>query len=90
LLTSIQKSQDSGAWTSTQISQFAGYKLRIYNLSKAQTTATANITATYRSIVSVLKGFSTNTSFQTLVWSIFIQSWGTINQYIGCNSTYTG
>jgi hypothetical protein len=80
LLSSIDKAQQS--WSSGNVTQFSGYKLRIYNYSK-------NITLTdsqkFNSIKTVFTGFAGSTTLKQMVMSIFITGWGTVTQYCACN-----
>jgi hypothetical protein len=54
------------------VTQFSGYKKRIYNYS---VNGTMTLRQKFVSIKTTLTGFTTNTYFKSLVWAVFINTW---------------
>jgi len=84
LLKSIDKDQaEPGKWTSSEVTQFSGYKKRIYNIS---INGTYTLVQKFNQIKTVLTGFAGQTTvIYKKVHAVFIETWGTIAQYCACS-----
>ncbi|KAI6170609.1 hypothetical protein M3Y97_01133400 [Aphelenchoides bicaudatus] len=83
LLDSINEDQadPSSKWTKKQKKQFSGYKKRIKKFSKNKKLSDES---KFKKIKKVLTGFAGPAKLKKKVYAIYIQTWGTIAQYVKC------